>query len=322
MRTFRLLLLLCLAACASSRPAALSTGDVAPGIHLIGGRFVAGEQPDGNSVIISAPRGLIVVDSGRHTEHTQQIIDFARVRRRPVVAIVNTHWHLDHVGGNPMLRRAFPSARVLASSAIDDAMSGFLANYRRQLSEVIAASKDASEKQKYEKEIAIIDSGRLLFPDEVISATTEREVAGRRLLIGLAQRAVTAGDVWLFDAPTRTLVSGDLVTLPAPLFDTACAPRWVAALDELTGIDFATLIPGHGAPMDHAGFEIYRNAFASLLSCGASDASAEVCIDGWLREAAPLIAPGDEKLARTLLDYYVTQVLRAPAQKRAELCGR
>ena len=53
--------------------------------------------------------------------------------RLPVVAIVNSHWHLDHVSGNAALRAAYPRAQVYASDAIDGAMRGFLADYRRQL---------------------------------------------------------------------------------------------------------------------------------------------------------------------------------------------
>ena len=49
----------------------------------------------------------------------------------------------------------------------------------------------------------------------------------------LEARAVTAGDVWLFDPATRVLAAGDLVTLPAPFLDTACPERWKAALDRV-----------------------------------------------------------------------------------------
>ena len=48
----------------------------------------------------------------------------------PIVAIVNSHWHLDHVSGNAALRAAYPRAQVYASDAIRDAMHGFLADYR------------------------------------------------------------------------------------------------------------------------------------------------------------------------------------------------
>lgn len=40
--------------------------EIVPGISLIRGAFTPGHQPDGNTVVLSAPDGLIVIDTGRH----------------------------------------------------------------------------------------------------------------------------------------------------------------------------------------------------------------------------------------------------------------
>ena len=124
-------------------PCRLQAVEVAPGVELIPGRFVPGVQPDGNTLVFRSPEGLVVLDTGRHPEHAQAVIDFAARSHLPVKAILNSHWHLDHVGGNLMLRKAFPGARVYASAAIREALKGFLANYRAQLEETIAKTADA-----------------------------------------------------------------------------------------------------------------------------------------------------------------------------------
>ena len=100
---------------------------IVPGVTLIPGGIRPNRQPDGNTVIFDAPAGLIVMDTGRHTWHRQAILDFAKARGKPIAAIINSHWHLDHVSGNPGLRTAYPGLRVYASSAIDAALTGFLA---------------------------------------------------------------------------------------------------------------------------------------------------------------------------------------------------
>src|SRR5262249_12882717 len=110
--------LLLLASSAQAAP------DLPPGITLVPGAFVPGSQPDGNSIVLDAPKGLIVVDTGRHPEHTAAILEVARASGKPIVAVVNSHWHLDHVGGNPTVRRAFPQVRVYASGAIEEARKG------------------------------------------------------------------------------------------------------------------------------------------------------------------------------------------------------
>ncbi len=281
---------------------------VANGVFLIPGRVGPTSQPDGNTIVLRGTEGLVVVDTGRHPEHTNEIIAFARKQKLPIVAIVNTHWHLDHVSGNVLLRREYPNARVYASNAIEGARTGFLAGYRKQLEEAVKSKPNA----EYSAEIARIDS--LAAPDEVIAASGSRKLVGRKLELHLESNTVTAGDLWLFDPSTRTLIAGDLVTLPAPFLDTACPQRWRAALDELSKVNFSQLIPGHGAPMKRKELETYRTAFDHLLDCAASDKTKESCIDGWLKDAAPLLEGEDVKYVRAMMEYYVTTSLRGRPQ--------
>ena len=61
--------------------ASVATGATAAlpaGYHLIPGAVPLDSGPDGNTIVIDAPRGLIVMDTGRHPEHAQAILDYAR----------------------------------------------------------------------------------------------------------------------------------------------------------------------------------------------------------------------------------------------------
>ena len=321
----RLVLVLLLAGCSATPPRhvqAPRAGDaVAPGITLVRGRFVAGEQPDGNSILLRGPGGWAVFDTGRHATHARRLIDAAHASGQPIVAIVNSHWHLDHVSGNAPLRAAFPHAEVYASDAIRTAMRGFLADYRAQLVELLAkAPTDDPQAAAWRDELARIDAGAQLFPTRIVQAPMDTTLAGRRVRLGLERNAVSGGDVWLLDPETHVLLSGDLVTLPAPLFDTACAAGWRDALARLDALPFDTLVPGHGAPMTHAQFTVWRGAFDRLLACAAGSADAAACKSGWLHDAGPLIPQSDVTLTKTLLDYYIPQVLRAPAARRDRYC--
>lgn len=305
----------------SAPPPAIGT-DLATGITLIAGGFDPGRQPDGNTVILQGRQGLVVMDTGRHPEHTQKILDYAAQIRQPILAVVNSHWHLDHISGNARLRAAYPQLKVYASSAIDGALSGFLAQSRQSSLEFLARDGDPAQQAEVRADLATIDSGRALYPDITLVAAGERTLAGRPLQVGLERYAVTEGDVWLYDSPTGVLAAGDLVTLPAPFFDTACPERWQAALARLGLVDFVTLVPGHGAPMSRDDFVTYRHAFDSLLACAASPAGNSDCVDGWERDAAPLLTTDpDKRLARTLVDYYLSAILRGDREKNAGLCG-
>ncbi|MDR7133327.1 glyoxylase-like metal-dependent hydrolase (beta-lactamase superfamily II) [Lysobacter niastensis] len=317
----------CVAACAAApKPSAeqvRAAGGVpiAPGIALFRGDFVPGRQPDGNSIVLQAPDGLIVFDTGRHREHTQRLLDHARASGEGIAAIINSHWHLDHSSGNRMLRRAYPDVEVLASDAVNGALTGFLADSRRQAQAMIdrgaIAEPQLSDVRGDMETIAEHDS---LIPTRVVEHGEEREIAGRRMRIGFSANAATAGDVWLFDPATKVLLAGDLVTLPAPFLDTACPAGWRDALAALDAIDFKILVPGHGAPMDRAGFGQYRVAFDHLLACANGNDEAALCIDGWLRDAGTLVPASQQEQARRLLDYYVVQVLRAPPERRGRYC--
>jgi len=296
---------------------------LAPQTFLIEGETKPNRQPDGNSIVIVAPSGLIVFDTGRHPQHAQALIDFAREQNRPIVAIINSHWHLDHVGGNPRLRAAFPAIAVYASAAIDDARSGFLAEYRAHLvTELPESAKSPDAQQAIRAEIALIDEGAALGPTEVMAKSARPTIAGRALQLNLESNAVTAGDVWVFDPKTRVLLAGDLVTLPAPFFESACPARWRESLSHLEKAPFELLVPGHGAPMHRSQFETYRKAFSELLDCAAGSGEKNACIDGWLSDAsALLISSEDASYARALIGYYLENYLRNPSERVRAFCA-
>jgi len=314
--------LVLLAAAAAPVPTPAGFTAVAPGVFLLRGAFVPGAQPDGNSVVLVGKDGLVVVDTGRHPAHTDRIVAYARASHRPVKVVVNTHWHLDHVGGNVILRRAYPGLRVWAGNGVEAAMSGFLANYRKQLQEQIAApTTGAAARAADEAEVGLIDAGRVLFPDEVVGAERTATLAGRRLVLRLETNAVTATDVQVFDPQTKVLAAGDLVTLPVPFFDTACPARWKDALGRLAAVDFTVLVPGHGPAMSRQDFDAYRAAYDGLLACAASAATKDACADGWIRQVGALVPEAEHGFTRALLGYYLDAHLRGDAAQQAALCG-
>ena len=256
--------------------------------HVIFGRFVPGQQPDGNTVVFETDDGLVVVDTGRHRAHTQQILDYAG--KRKVAAVVNTHWHLDHIGGNTL----FPGAKVYASGALEEALGGFLASYAKQLEDIITRTS-GEEQQRYRTELALIRNGKALMPDVVVAA--DRTLGP--LELHLEKDAVTAGDLWLFDPRSKTLVAGDLITLPVPFLDTACPLTWKAALDRLAAVKFDRVVPGHGPILSRAQFERYRAAYANFLACEKD------CETQWLHDVGDLVPESEHAFTRQLLGYYL-----------------
>jgi glyoxylase-like metal-dependent hydrolase (beta-lactamase superfamily II) len=280
----------------------------------------AGPRPDGNSVFLDSPEGLILVDTGRHPAHQEKLLAYAKARRRPIAAIVNTHWHLDHSGGNAEIRAAFPAAPVYASTALEGALTGFFPRSRKAAEEFLASRKASPELEaEIRRDFAAMDDAGSLRATRAVIRSGEVRIAGRRLRLNLAPFAATEGDVWIYDPSSKLLIAGDLVVGPVPFFDTGCPEGWRKALDSLAATPFATLIPGHGEPMSRPQFLRWRGAFNGLLDCAASDRAKAECVAGWTRDAAEFIPAGDRGI-EGMVGYYLDTRLRAPQAEREKYC--
>jgi glyoxylase-like metal-dependent hydrolase (beta-lactamase superfamily II) len=306
---------------AAQTPAVPPVRELAPGVHLQPGGFEGERGPDGNTIIFDAPDGLVVVDTGRHSWHSDAILAYARERGRPIAAIVNTHWHLDHSSGNGRLKAVYPEARVYTTSAVDRVIApgGFLT---RQMdgARAMLAGTEITPVQREEVQIFLdtMAESQVLRPDVAIARTQRMRLGGRRLDVHVTNGAVTDADVWLYDRRTRVAVIGDLVTFPAPFFETACPQRWREALDEVWATPFEIAIAGHGEPMTREEFNVWRTAYGAFVDCvgGASEPAA--CGSAWAQATAQF--NGDEagqRRAAGFAGYYVT-MLRQNGGKSAD----
>ena len=307
-----MLLLLSLAVLFFQTPAAPVTEpptEIAPGMFLFRFAPMPGRGPDGNTIIFDAPDGLIVVDTGRHKMVTDAILAFARERKRPIVAIINTHWHLDHVSGNGRLKGEYPKARVYTTTAVDRALApgGFLA---RNLDAVKKQPPSTDEVRRDEVGIFVTTMEKRddLRPDVPLTKSATMRLAGKPLDVHVTDNAVSDADVWLFDKTSRIAVIGDLVTVPVPYFESACPDRWKAALDEVWATNFETAIPGHGAPMTRPQFDAYRRSFGDFVSCARSEKTASACGIAWADGIGTALLDDDPARKRAVasgIEYYV-----------------
>jgi glyoxylase-like metal-dependent hydrolase (beta-lactamase superfamily II) len=67
----------------------------------------------GNVVLLAAPEGLLIVDSGspERAQHLKQFVA-EHFKGAPVATLFNTHWHLEHTGGNELITE--PDAVIIA----------------------------------------------------------------------------------------------------------------------------------------------------------------------------------------------------------------
>jgi glyoxylase-like metal-dependent hydrolase (beta-lactamase superfamily II) len=323
MRALLLLAIGLLGACTTAPPAPATDPVLQPlghGLWLLPGRFPRDRQPDGNSMVLEGRDGLLVIDSGRHAEHTQALLDFATRRGRPITTVLNTHWHLDHLGGNARLREALPGLEVVGSPAVERAITQRFPGYRRDLEAMLVDPKTTPEvREMVRVDLALYDRAAALVPTRPIDGPPQGlTLAGRMLTVG-HETAASDGDLWVLDRKSGVLAVGDLVTLPVPFLDTACPARWREALARVDALPFERLVPGHGPAMDRATWRRWRAGFDALMDCAATDAPARSCSARWIADLGPLLAPTDHAVVHGMIGHYFAQRLRATDRDR--FCG-
>ena len=289
--------------------------------HLIPGSVPMDKGPDGNSIFLEAPKGLILVDTGRHPEHAQKLLDYAKERGKPIAAIVNTHWHLDHTTGNLDIRQAYPKAQLYATTAIEGALTGFLARGGAQAAKRLAdPNLPADQKAQILRGQSRLDNPDSLRPTIPVTKSGPIKIAGRKFDAHVAPFAATEADLWLSDPKTRLAIVGDLVVDIVPFMDTACPDGWKKALEEIEATPFVTLIPGHGAPMNRARFLQWKSAFDNFVDCGRSTKLKEECVANWKRDAAAFIDPQHSGYVIEAASYYLDTRLRSSPEEQQKYC--
>lgn len=304
------------AACAAS-----PHGTAVEEFHLVPGAVPMDKGPDGNSIFLDAREGLILIDTGRHPAHAEMLLAYASERGKPIAAIVNTHWHLDHTTGNFDVRQAYPQVSVYATTAIEGALAGFLNRNRDQVDKMLAdPATPEARKAELIRGRSVIDNPDRLRPTFPVTSSGSMRIAGRKLDIHVAPFAATEADLWIYDPKSRLAIVGDLVVDIVPFMDTACAEGWKKALEEVESTPFVTLIPGHGAPMDRAAFLQWKSAFDSFVDCGQSTKPKGECVAGWKRDAAQFIDAAHSTYVGEAAVYYIDTRLRSSPEEQQKYC--
>jgi glyoxylase-like metal-dependent hydrolase (beta-lactamase superfamily II) len=225
---------------------------VRPGIWMLAGI-------GSNVTVVATDDGAVVVDSmlvvrqGRHLH--------ARAREltgKPVVALVNTHYHLDHTHGNP----GFPVGTKVVSTART-------LEHLRTLDGPWWAESPAHD----------------LLPNDTFTDTWTATYGGRTIRALHPGRGHTDGDLVLLLVEDRVLVAGDLFFngyYPnVDLEGGASVEQWPQTLDRVLALDFDLVVPGHGPLATRADLERFRAFLASLWT----QTSAVVARGGSLADA-------------------------------------
>ena len=245
----------------------METIELGDGVHVLPGAV--------NSGLVETERGLLAVDTGLDRGAANRIVRAAEELGRPVVAILNTHAHADHHGGNAHLVRRL--GIPVHAPAVEEAV---IREPRYEPVDLYGGAAPVSSltSKFLQAELSPVD--------HVVRAGQTVAIDGRELAIvdlaghSLAQVGVRAGGV-LF-AADGFFGREPLEKHGVPyLVDAA---RWMETLRALGGMDAAWMVPGHGEPLDDPRATLELNL--RVLERAS----------GWLRERIARAPTGSEEL--------------------------
>lgn len=204
-----------------------------------------------NNLVIIGNKGVILVDSGSHRavgEHIGKAI--AQLTSKPVTHILVTHHHGDHHLGSI----AFSDAQVISSSncakEIADNGRGMVSFMSRVTSLSLGDTKPVTPQKTVASE-----------------SRQDMQIDGIKLELIAPQTAHTHGDLMVWLPEDGILATGDiLVHAINPSFRDGNLKKWIAVVDDVLKLPVQTVMPGHGALMQHKDVADFRTLIAGFYS--------------------------------------------------------
>jgi cyclase len=236
-------------AAAPSRPALpFVLKEVGPGVYaaIDGPEHKSGS----NAGFVIGDDGVLVVDAFINVDAARALVaEIQRLTPKPIRYVVNTHYHLDHTGGDQALRDA--GAIIIAHRNVRGWVRINNINlFGERITPAIAAQIKA-----------------LPLPDLV----TDKDLTvwlGSRKIVVQTVHGHTGGDLSIFVPDAKVVFCGDLLwrKVPPNLID-GSVKEWTATDSSFAHLPDAAhihYVPGHGDVADLADVEDFRTYLADL----------------------------------------------------------
>jgi len=239
-----------------------------------------GGLASGNAGFIIGDGGVLVVDTFFTPVAAEELISEIQARtNQPILYAVNSHYHLDHSGGNQVFaQRHIPiicqeNTRDWVATKNTRFLPGHDDLVKRhddlvkQLNAIAEDKKD--DRTPVQRRIAQADAMltiNLTRPTMTYSNGPLHLYLGRREVVLSTLPGHTGGDTIVYVPDASVVFTGDLgwsKTLPN-LVD-ATVNQWIPTLDKiLADYKTARFVPGHGQVADSGDIQAFRNYLADL----------------------------------------------------------
>jgi cyclase len=323
---------------------------IAEGVYAVIRKDLPGLMVDANSVFIINEDDVVVVDTSGAPSTTKEVLAaLRRLTDKPVKYVINTHWHDDHIIGDPVYQEAFPGVEFVAHARMREYLPGqgavnrknflqgapgALESLKSSLSNnksITGAEITDEERESYASDIRLVELAlaeapgtRLTLPTITLEDRLTLHRGGRVIDILHLGGGHTAGDIVVHLPREGIVITGDLVVWPVPLVggDQSHVGAWGATLEKLRALKPSVIVPGHGPVMrDDSYVKLVASLFASVkqqteaaVARGETleQARKSVSLDEYRRQFA-----GDSTVRKVLFDIYVARPAIAAAFREA-----
>jgi glyoxylase-like metal-dependent hydrolase (beta-lactamase superfamily II) len=209
---------------------------------------VDGGKAGSDAGFVVGDKGVLVVDTFTTAEAAQALLaEIRKVTNQPVRFVVNTHYHLDHTGGNAVFAEA--GAAIIAHQNL----RGWV---RTENLKFFGATPTDQQKARV---------AALVPPDETYQDSMDVYLGSRRVHLRYLP-GHTGGDTVVFVPDANVVFGGDLIWQKhLPNLIDATTSAWIETLDRMLQAHAnATFVPGHGDVATPADVKDFRNYLTTL----------------------------------------------------------
>ncbi len=262
---------------------------VADGVYYAIGGFGS------NNVVIVNDQDVLLVDDGTTPAAARAFLDDIKViTNKPVRTVVNTHFHYDHTDGNSVFG---PEVQIIAHDYVRMAITTFDVLNREPfitsqktavparidaLTKQIATEKDTQKKAALQRDLAAAQTSlnqlkeiKPTPPNVTYSSKMVLYKGPREIQLLFLGRGHTGGDTVVFLPRERIVCTGDLMESRLAYMGDAFFDEWVTTLGALKNLDFALVLPGHGAPFSDKGLITAFQGYLSDITKKVADLRAQ-----------------------------------------------
>ncbi len=183
-----------------------------------------------NISFVVGSRGVAVIDTGGSLKVGKQLRDAIKaVTPLPILYVINTHVHPDHIFGNGAFVQDKPV--FVGHAKLGDTMQLRQEAYNKLNIKYLGADAVGSDMVK---------------PSLVVSTGSKLDLGDRSLQLTAYVSAHTVTDISLIDSKTQTLFTGDLLFIERTPVIESDIKGVIAAIDSLKSSQASQVVPGHG----------------------------------------------------------------------------